>query len=67
MKHTDEKGRHTPAQSNIVRKMRGENFDLMKPIHVPLDHPLLRKAKKAKDGEHYVPDPRREGKYMRVD
>jgi hypothetical protein len=33
---------------------------------VPHDHPILKTARRAPDGNHYVPDPRRPGKYLRV-
>jgi hypothetical protein len=36
-------------------------------IEIALDHPILKHARKAKDGKHYVPDIYRPGKYLRVD
>jgi hypothetical protein len=36
------------------------------PVTVPHDHPILRYARQAADGNYYVPDPRRPGKYLRV-
>lgn len=36
------------------------------PIQVPHDHPLLRYARQAPDGHHYVLDPRQPGRYLRV-
>jgi hypothetical protein len=35
-------------------------------ISVPPNHPILRMARQAPDGNHYVPDHRRPGKYLRV-
>lgn len=62
MKHHDEKGRHSPAKSVVAQSMRGSGK-----IKVDIDHPLLKHARKAKDGKHYVPDIYRPGKYLRVD
>ena len=36
------------------------------PFEVPHDHPILRQARQAADGHHYVPDPRRPGRYLMV-
>jgi hypothetical protein len=38
----------------------------MPPVQVPHDHPIMRYARQASDGHHYVPDPRRAGKFMRI-
>ena len=35
-------------------------------MRVPDNHPILRHARQAPDGHHYVPDPRRTGKFMRI-
>ena len=35
-------------------------------ISVPHDHPILRQVRRAADGQYYVPDPRRPGKYLLV-
>ena len=36
------------------------------PVQVPHDHPIMRYARQAPDSHHYVPDPRRQGKFLRV-
>jgi hypothetical protein len=35
-------------------------------VSVPPNHPILAHARLARDGRHYLPDPRRPGKYLRV-
>lgn len=35
-------------------------------VTVPHGHPILRSARKAKDGKFYVPDPNRAGKYLMI-
>jgi len=35
-------------------------------VTVPPNHPILSLAKQAPDGNHYVPDPRRPGKFLKV-
>jgi hypothetical protein len=35
-------------------------------LTVAHDHPILRQARQAADGNHYVPDPRSPGRYLRV-
>ena len=39
---------------------------VMAPVSVPHNHPILARARRAPDGNHYVPDPRRPGKFLRV-
>jgi hypothetical protein len=36
------------------------------PVSVPPTHPILKHARMARDGKHYVPDPRRPGKFLMV-
>jgi hypothetical protein len=36
------------------------------PVSVPPTHPILSRARLARDGRHYVPDPRRPGKFLMV-
>jgi hypothetical protein len=38
----------------------------LQPVSVPPNHPILAHARRAPDGFHYVPDPRRQGKFLRV-
>ena len=38
----------------------------MTPVSVPHNHPILAHARQAPDGNHYVRDPRRPGKFLRV-
>jgi len=35
-------------------------------LRVPEGHSILKKAKQAPDGEHYIPDPQAPGKYLKV-
>jgi hypothetical protein len=39
---------------------------MVPPVTVPANHPILAHARQARDGNHYVPDPRRQGKFLRV-